>query len=63
VSVDLDDMSYDAATATYSFPCRCGTEGGFFITEHDLGKGNDLVQCRGCSSWIRVSYEMIPNTS
>ena len=62
VSVDLDDMSYDAETAAYSFPCRCGTGGGFSITEDDLEKGKDLVECRGCSSWIRVSYEMIPDT-
>ena len=32
--------------------------GGFAITEDDLEKGRDLVECRGCSSWIRVSYEI-----
>jgi len=59
VSVDLDDMTFDSETATYTFPCRCGKEGGFAITEDDLEKGRDLVECRGCSSWIRVSYEMV----
>jgi len=59
VQVDLDDMSYDGETAVYSFPCRCGTGGGFHITEDDLEKGKDLVECWGCSSWIRVSYEMV----
>ena len=59
VSVDLDDMTYVEDSATYTFPCRCGARGGFAITEHDLEKGRDLVECRGCSSWIRVSYEMV----
>jgi CSL zinc finger len=51
-------MSYNDEKATYSLPCRCGTGGGFVITEDDLEKGRDLVECRGCSSWIRVSYEV-----
>ena len=59
MSVDLDDMTYHVETATYTFPCRCGKEGGFVISEEDLEKGRDLVECRGCSSWIQVSYEMV----
>jgi hypothetical protein len=59
VSVDLDDMIYHEDTSTYTFPCRCGTAGGFSISEEDLEKGKDVVQCRGCSSMIRVSYEMV----
>lgn len=59
VLVDLDDMNYSAESATYSFPCRCGVGGGFSISEEDLEKGRDLVDCRGCSSQIRVSYEII----
>jgi diphthamide biosynthesis protein 4 len=59
VSVDLDDMTFHDETATYTFPCRCGSGGGFAITESDLEKGRDLVECRGCSSWIRVSYEIV----
>jgi len=61
VSVDLDDMTYNNESATYTFPCRCGKEGGFVITEQDLEKGRDIVECRGCSSWIRVSYEILPD--
>ena len=59
VSVDLDDMSYDPETLTYSFPCRCGNQGGFAITEDDLGRGRDLVECKGCSSRIRICYEIL----
>jgi len=59
VSVDLDDMSHDPETLTYSFPCRCGKQGGFVVTEDDLEKGRDLVECQGCSSRIRISYEII----
>jgi hypothetical protein len=57
VSVDLDDMSYDSETLTYSFPCRCGKS--FTVTEDDLERGWDLVECKGCSSWIRISYEIL----
>jgi diphthamide biosynthesis protein 4 len=56
VSVDLDDMSYNPETLTYSFPCRCGKK--FAMTEDDLERGRDLVECKGCSSWIRISYEI-----
>jgi hypothetical protein len=59
VTVDLDDMTFVQDTATYTYPCRCGETGGFAITEDDLEKGRDIVECRGCSSWIRVSYEMV----
>lgn len=59
VLVDLDDMSYDTETLTYSFPCRCGKQGGFAVTEEDLERGRDLVECRGCSSRIRISYEIL----
>ena len=59
VAVDLDDMTYLEDTAAYFFACRCGTNGGFEITEDDLEKGKDLVECRGCSSMIRVSYEIV----
>ena len=52
-------MTYNSETAKYAFPCRCGTGGGFEITEDDLENGRDLVECKGCSSWIRVSYEII----
>jgi hypothetical protein len=52
-------MIFHDETATYTFPCRCGSGGGFAITEGDLEKGRDLVECRGCSSWIRVSYEIV----
>jgi diphthamide biosynthesis protein 4 len=59
VSVDLDEMKLDQESGTYTFPCRCGTAGGFTITEEDLEKGKDVVECRGCSSMIHVSYEMV----
>jgi diphthamide biosynthesis protein 4 len=59
VSVDLDEMTYHEDTASYSFACRCGINGGFEITEEDLERGKDMVECRGCSSVIRVSYETV----
>jgi diphthamide biosynthesis protein 4 len=59
VNVDLDDMTYSEESGAYTFPCRCGERGGFAITEHDLENGRDVVECRGCSSRIRVSYELL----
>jgi hypothetical protein len=59
VQVDLDDMTYVEESSVYTFPCRCGEMGGFTITEDDLEKGRDVVECRGCSSWIHVSYELV----
>src|ERR1700736_1737016 len=60
VNVDLDDMKHVDGHG-YTFPCRCGESGGFAVTEADLEKGRDVVECRGCSSWIRVSYELLPD--
>ena len=59
VSVDLDDMTFDEDSGTYTFPCRCGETGGFVLTGDDLERGRDIVECRGCSSWIRVLYEPV----
>lgn len=57
VSVDLDDMSYSPETLKYSFPCRCGKS--FTVAEDDLERGRDLVEGKGCSSWIRISYGIL----
>ncbi|ORY98644.1 DNAJ heat shock N-terminal domain-containing protein [Syncephalastrum racemosum] len=54
--VDLDDMDYDEATATFSLGCRCS--GTYSITEDDLEDSVDVVCCDNCSLRIRVLYAL-----
>lgn len=53
--VDLDDMSYDEATRSYSWPCRCA--GTVLVTESLLAEGLDVFGCDTCSLTIRVLYD------
>lgn len=70
-TIDLDDMKLETNTDSdvdsYTHPCRCGTDGGYVVTEQDLeeaavsvlhggGEGEVVVPCRGCSLWIRVLF-------
>jgi diphthamide biosynthesis protein 3 len=53
--VDIEDMDYDAATRTFTYPCPCGDR--FEITETQLRDGDDVAACPSCSLRIRVVYE------
>jgi diphthamide biosynthesis protein 4 len=67
-TLDLDDMTLveehgeKEMMDMYTHPCRCGTEGGFDVSERDLeeaAEGGDaevVVPCRGCSLWVRVLF-------
>jgi diphthamide biosynthesis protein 4 len=63
--VDLDDMTYDDSTASYFRACRCGEARGHEVSEDDLeaeaasGAREVLVQCAGCTLWLRVEFSMI----
>jgi diphthamide biosynthesis protein 4 len=63
--VDLDDMTYDDATASYFRTCRCGEARGHEASESDLeaeaarGAREVLVQCAGCTLWLRVEFSMV----
>jgi diphthamide biosynthesis protein 4 len=62
--VDLDDLAYDEERECYWRACRCGDSRGFVVTENDLerevpdgrGQGEVLVQCGGCSLWLRIGF-------
>ncbi|PKS06662.1 hypothetical protein jhhlp_007412 [Lomentospora prolificans] len=62
-SVDLDDLSYDEGTATWSRSCRCGNEQGFALKEVDLEEaaeaGELVVGCSDCSLWLRVHFAVL----
>lgn len=59
-SVDLDDLEFDEAQATWYRGCRCGNERGFVISEGELEEdaeiGEVVTGCRGCSLWLRVTF-------
>jgi diphthamide biosynthesis protein 4 len=66
-TVDLDDLTWDGRAGTYHRSChRCGAARGYALTEDDLdaaaggddgtGGGEVLVQCTGCSLWLRVLF-------
>lgn len=54
--VDLDEMQFDEQTGIYSTACRCS--GKFEITEADLEKGIDTIQCGTCTLIIKVQYQL-----
>lgn len=62
--VDLGDMTVREGpdqTSEWTWPCRCGEQDGYVVTEQDLEDNLDLeevaVQCIGCSLWITVQYQ------
>ena len=58
--VDLEDLEYDDGTQAWVRPCRCGSDGGFIVTEDELERqakdGELVVGCKGCSLWIKVLF-------
>jgi len=61
--VDLDDFTFDDAKNTWSFPCRCGSENCYVLTEPELEAaekdGEITVGCQGCSLWVRVVFGVV----
>jgi diphthamide biosynthesis protein 4 len=59
---DLEDLTYDPDAGQWSKECRCGQKRGYIVTEPDLEtesqSGEILVDCRGCSLYIKVLFAM-----
>eukprot|EP00842_Homolaphlyctis_polyrhiza_P003644 jgi/Hompol1/4280/HPOL_003578-RA len=53
--IEIEDMEYDDATETYSYPCPCGDR--FQISRADLVSGDEVAHCPSCSLIIRVIYD------
>lgn len=53
--VEIEDMEYDEATASYIYPCPCGDK--FRITKEELLDGEDIARCPSCSLLIKVIYD------
>lgn len=66
LEVDLDDMEHDEEKQEWSYACRydvtwrheltgrCGSH--FLVSLHSLEQEIDVVQCLGCSLYIRVLF-------
>jgi hypothetical protein len=55
--VDLDEMEYNPEMKQFQFLCRCGSF--YCISEEQLEKHIDIVQCQGCSLHIKVLYSEV----
>mmetsp|Transcript_11434 Transcript_11434/g.18388 ORF Transcript_11434/g.18388 Transcript_11434/m.18388 type:complete len:141 (-) Transcript_11434:252-674(-) len=53
--IEIEDMTYDPDTLTYSYPCPCGDR--FKVTLEDLWEGDDIADCQSCTLFIQVIYE------
>ena len=55
--IEIEDMTYDAATTLYTYPCPCGDQ--FEICLADLRDGEEVAVCPSCSLQIRVIFEAV----
>ena len=53
--IEIEDMTYDPKTLTYTYPCPCGDK--FRISLEDLWDGEDQADCQSCTLYITVIYE------
>lgn len=61
--VDLDDFEYEDMMGKFYKSCRCGEDEGYVLWERDLEEvetGEVEVGCVGCSLWLRVQFEVVP---
>ncbi|KAF7514045.1 hypothetical protein GJ744_004370 [Endocarpon pusillum] len=59
--LDLEELSLNHQTNTWTRQCRCGDELGYNVTESDLEEesehGEIYVGCNGCSLFIKVLFD------
>lgn len=53
--VEIEDMKYDIAGMTFTFPCPCGDK--FTISLEELHDGEDIATCPSCTLRIRVIFD------
>jgi hypothetical protein len=53
--IDLDDMEYKPDLKEFWSLCRCGWY--YIISEEQLECNINIVQCRGCSLYVKVLYD------
>ena len=52
--ISFKELTNDASTATFSYPCRCGSS--FVLDDKDVLYQIDHVLCNSCSLCIKVDY-------
>lgn len=57
-TVYLEDFTYSVANNEFSLNCRCGDM--FILSPQEIQEGEVVVSCNGCSLWIRVISNIIP---
>lgn len=53
--VEIEDMTFNAATDSYTYECPCGDL--FEITLAELRDGEEIAHCPSCSLVVRVIYD------
>lgn len=53
--VEIEDMTFDAESQIYSYPCPCGDK--FSISLEELYDGEDIGTCPSCTLRIRVIFD------
>lgn len=53
--IEIEDMTFDPKTQTYTYPCPCGDK--FKISLEELWDGEDIADCQSCTLFIQVIYE------
>jgi len=59
--IEIEDMTYDATTQMYHYPCPCGDK--FEIALVDLLDEEDIAVCPSCSLMVRVIFEVVSSHS
>eukprot|EP00602_Paraphysomonas_sp_CaronLab_P006289 CAMPEP_0185027376 /NCGR_PEP_ID=MMETSP1103-20130426/12362_1 /TAXON_ID=36769 /ORGANISM="Paraphysomonas bandaiensis, Strain Caron Lab Isolate" /LENGTH=73 /DNA_ID=CAMNT_0027561339 /DNA_START=78 /DNA_END=302 /DNA_ORIENTATION=+ len=54
--VEIEDMTFDEKTETFTYPCPCGDK--FSIYLEDLLDEEDIATCPSCTLRIRVIYDI-----
>lgn len=63
--IDLDEMDYCEKRGSWTWPCRCGNNPAYEVSEEALldvaldhnGRGEVIVACEGCSLYKRVVFQ------
>ena len=55
--IELEDLTYHAATQLYTYPCPCGDQ--FEISLADMRDGEEVAVCPSCSLQIRIIFDVV----
>ena len=53
--VEIEDMTWEEDTLTYTYPCPCGDK--FSIALEELYDGEDIASCPSCTLRVKVIFD------